>query len=274
MEDAALEPLAPGELIVIGSEQLRVCIAPAAGGRIAQIEYLGVPWLCAHAAENAAAIAWGCYPMVPWAGRLRDGRYLFQGELHQVTPDLGPHAIHGLGYRRAWTVHATDAHELQLSLHLPEDAAWPFGGHVRQSLVVSGAQMRLKLACTAGERAMPFPALGWHPWFRKPERLDFAPSHHLPRDATGIALEPVPGEPPAPWDDCFINSQPVVLQRAGQILRLVSDCSYWVVFDERPHATCVEPQTAAPDAFNRASARVLPAGATVEAWFELQWRAV
>jgi aldose 1-epimerase len=29
-----------------------------------------------------------------------------------------------------------------------------------------------------------------------------------------------------------------------------SACNYWVVYDMPPHATCVEPQTATPDAFN------------------------
>jgi aldose 1-epimerase len=31
-----------------------------------------------------------------------------------------------------------------------------------------------------------------------------------------------------------------------------SDCDYWVVFDMPAHATCVEPQSATPDAFNLA----------------------
>ena len=31
---------------------------------------------------------------------------------------------------------------------------------------------------------------------------------------------------------------------------MTSACTHWVVFDERPYATCVEPQTGPPDAFN------------------------
>ena len=64
--------------------------------------------------------------------------------------------------------------------------------------------------------------------------------------------------PPGPWDDCFINHEPVTLQRAGQQLRLSSDCTHWVVYDATSFATCVEPQSGPADAFNLEPAVVLP----------------
>ena len=112
---------------------------------------------------------------------------------------------------------------------------------------------------------------GLHPWFIKPERLEFQPVGHYPRDAAGIATPPSAGVPAPPWDDCFINTQPAVLWRAGQRLRLESDCNHWVVFDERAHATCVEPQTGPPDVFNLRPGERLEAGSSVRAWFTLQW---
>jgi aldose 1-epimerase len=64
----------------------------------------------------------------------------------------------------------------------------------------------------------------------------------------------------------------VILHRCGQALSLTSSCDHWVVFDERAHATCVEPQSGPPDAFNLDPAARLAPGESVEGWFELQWR--
>src|SRR5262245_23842174 len=96
--DAAQRPLAPGETFGIGNEKIAVRIAPDAGGRIAQLNYEnGANWLCGYDKDHAAAIAWGSYPMVPWAGRIRRGRFRFDDREYQLPPNLGAHAIHGVG---------------------------------------------------------------------------------------------------------------------------------------------------------------------------------
>lgn len=268
--DPALRPLAPGGLITIGSDALAAYIAPAAGGRIAQLLCDGVPWLYSHEQEQAA-IAWGCYPMLPWAGRIRHGRFPFEGRDWRLPASLGAHAIHGVGFVMPWQVEAHSSARIEMSLQLPCDETWPFGGRARQRISARGRVLRLELLITAGDVAMPRPVLGWHPWFVKPEQLDFAPTGFYPRDAEGIATLPPVAPPPGPWDDCFLNTLPIVLHRAGQALRLTSGCDHWVVFDERAQATCVEPQSGPPDAFNLHPAARLAPGDSVAAWFELEW---
>lgn len=267
-QDDALRPFAPGPLIAIASDRLTVHLAPDAGGRIAQIACDGEPWLVGHH-EVPAMIGWGSYPMAPWAGRLRRGRFGFGGREYWLPPNLGAHAIHGVAFALPWRVdrHAQDC--VEMSLPLPEDARWPFGGLCRQRIEVQGARLAMTLSVTAGARAMPV-VLGWHPWFRKPERVEFAPREAYPRDAEGIAVHPLIEPPPGPWDDCFVNEAPIVLHRAGQALRLASDCRHWVVYDGAPHASCFEPQSGPPDAFNLEPAP-LAAGATRSAWFRLEW---
>jgi aldose 1-epimerase len=270
-QDAALRLLGPGELIGIGNEQLAIRIAPSAGGRIAQMCCEGVDWLCDWNEDNAAAIGWGSYPMVPWAGRIRRGRFRFDGRDIQLPLTLGAHAIHGTGFMQHWQVAKHCPTQVELSLQLPRDARWPFGGTVHQRVSVAGRTLRMELSLTAAELAMPRPVLGWHPWFRKPERLDFNPASHYPRDAEGIATLPLAAVPPGPWDDCFINERAVILYRARQALRLSSDCDHWTVFDERAHATCMEPHSGPPDAFNLDPRPRLEPGESVAAWFLLEW---
>lgn len=266
----ALSPLAPGSLIRIAHGALAVDIAPSAGGRVAQITFDRIAWLVGHSHEHQSMIAWGSYPMLPWAGRIRHGRFHFRGRDYQLALNFGHHAIHGVAFGTPWQVDEHSSTHVDLSLQLPEDEHWPFGGTARQRMEVSENRLRMTLTLTAGEHAMPA-TIGWHPWFLKPDRFDFEPSGFYPRDAEGITSLPLAQPPSGPWDDCFINDKPVLMRRLGQTLRLTSDCNHWVIYDETDHATCVEPQTGPPDAFNLAPASWLSPGSSISAWFVLEW---
>ncbi len=267
--DGALAPLAAGSCLDIECGALRVSVAPSAGGRIAQIVYADDAQLVGPDDGHPQTIAWGCYPMLPWAGRVRNGRFRFDGREHRLAPNLGPHAIHGVGFALPWQVELHTGDCIVLALQLPRDARWPFGGVARQTLRVTPRCLRMTLALDAQEHAMPA-VIGWHPWFRKPDRLDFAPTAMYPRDAAGLTVLP-PGPPTTPpWDDCFLGVDGAALHRGGRRLALASDCDHWVVFDERDDATCVEPQSGPPDAFNFALPR-LAAGERISRWFEMRW---
>ncbi len=267
----ATAPMAPGPLLTIAANGLEVDIAAAAGGRIAQIRCDGVEQLVGHGEHGAdSALAWGSYPMVPWAGRIRRGRFRFEGRDYELPVNLGAHAIHGVGFLMPWQVLEQGPDHAWLELAMPVDHRWPFGGIAAQRFEISGRSLRLVLSVTAVGHAMPV-SLGWHPWFRKPERMEFDPEAMYPRDEDGIAVLPPGPVPPGPWDDCFVNAREVVLHRAGQRVRVASECRDWVVYDQPAHATCVEPQTAPPDAFNLQPGQMLRPGETLTARCSLRW---
>lgn len=270
--DDALAPLPAGETFTLRHGAVEVELAPDAGGRIAQIRFAGTDWLVGPGDGSHATIAWGCYPMVPWAGRVRGGRFGFGGRHYRLPVNMAPHAIHGLGFSRPWQVESRDPFGATLALRLPRDEHWPFGGLARQRVTLAEASVHLELSVEAGACSMPA-VLGWHPWFRKPDTLHFSPRAVYPRDADGIATTPTAPPPPGPWDDCFVGVGTVVLERAGQRLGLASDASHWVVYDGAAHATCVEPQTGPPDAFN-IEPRVLEPGERLALSFELAWAAI
>lgn len=269
--DVAQRALAPGALLRLDNAALSVEIAPEAGGRLAQVRHRGTPWLVGHDEDNAAAIAWGCYPMLPWAGRIRHGAFRFDGHPYRLPATLEGHAIHGVGFMRPWRVEAHDAARCRLSLALPEDGHWPFGGTAVQDIELQDRTLLLTLSLQA-QRPMPMPVLGWHPWFLKPQRLAFDPEAMYPRDPEGIATLPLVPPVPPPWDDCFVNTAPVHVHGASGELVLDSDSRDWVVYDQRPHATCVEPQSGPPDAFNLHPEARLLAGQSVRTWFRWHWR--
>jgi aldose 1-epimerase len=98
--------------------------------------------------------------------------------------------------------------------------------------------------------------------------LDFQPQAMYRRDDDYIAVDELVPVPEGPWDDCFVNAEPVGLTIDGIGLGLTSDCRDWVVYDMPAHATCIEPQSAPPDAFNLRPNRLEP-GEALARWFDI-----
>ena len=113
---------------------------PDNGGRVAQITADGVALLVGRTDGPGPGrrVAWGSYPMVPWAGRIRRGRFRFDGVEHELPINFGGHAIHGVGFELPWTVTRHDAERIELELALPSDRRWPFGGTAHQTIRVDG----------------------------------------------------------------------------------------------------------------------------------------
>ena len=254
--------------IELAASKAAVRLDPGSGGRVASLELDGVELLAPRHGDDW--LTWGCYPMVPWAGRVRDGRFEFDGQEYQLELDLPPHAIHGVGYRGEWKATGPGA------LHLDLEGLWPFGGWVEQRVDLTGQSLALSMSMRATRR-MPI-IVGWHPCFRRQlsrggqAELSFNGGYMWQRDDVGIPTgERVP-IPPSPWDDCFggVAEPPVVRWPGFGSIWLESNMTSWVVYDERPDLVCVEPQSDAPDAFNR-EPKILEAGETLDVWMRISW---
>jgi aldose 1-epimerase len=254
------------EHIALTSGPVNAEISPADGGRIAQLTIDETPLLIDHT-PGAEVTGWGSYAMVPWAGRIRRGRFVFDGVEYQLPINFGDHAIHGVGFSRPWTVEAHDDRHASLLLDMPTDGDWPFGGVATQQITVDDDGITMVLTVTATDAAFPV-SFGWHPWFRKPSSMKFHPTAMYRRDDDHITVDELVPVSAGPWDDCFENTEPVLVTIDGVGLELTSNNDIWVVFDEREHATCIEPQTGPPDAFNIAPSRVEP-GDSVSSWYRI-----
>jgi len=257
--DTATVPDA-SELVLLTGGDVSVVVAPTAGGRIGQITVADQPLLVDMPTVDAHPIGWGSFPMAPWAGRISAGRFAFDGVEHQlqlnhVDGDGAPgrsHSIHGTVFTRPWSVVDQSATAITMSCPLAGALDWPFGGMAHHRVEVEADQVTCELWIDTDDGRFPA-ELGWHPWFRKPDRLEFAPTAMYERDAFGIATGELVDPSDGPWDDCFLNSQPVALHYDRPNVpevTVTSDCDHWVVFDHPSDATCVEPQSGPPDAFN------------------------
>lgn len=242
----------------------RLAVDPAAGGRVAALTVGGTELLVAGTAADPPTM-WGMFPMVPWAGRVRHGRFTFAGRTHQLPVNAPPHALHGTTFDRPWEVEADGSLVIDLGPH------WPFPGHARQRFDLHPTGLTGTIEVHADRHAMPAQA-GWHPWFRRPVRLLFAARSQYELDAEGIPTGRLVPPTPGPWDDCFTDllGPPQLAWPDGPTVVVTSTCTHWVVFDRLDHGLCLEPQTGPPDGLTLAP-RVVEPGAPLVASVTLRW---
>ncbi|MGK5730564.1 aldose 1-epimerase [Streptomyces sp. URMC 124] len=207
---------------------------------------------------------YGCFPMVPWCGRIELGQFRNGGERHQMPVNHPPHAIHGTGRDTAWRTARADASSAAFTYDLA--APWPYPGRVTQLVELAPDAVTLTMGVEAASDSFPAQA-GWHPWFLRnlgageDVRLDFTPGwqeergdDHIP---TGRRIDPLPG----PWDDCFgmPDGVDVTLTWPGALeLKVASRAEWVVVYDEQEAAVCVEPQSGPPNGLNTLPRLVTP----------------
>lgn len=168
-------------MIRLESGELVCEIEPALGGCIAGLWLDGVPVLRSTREPLASARQAGSYPLVPFSNRVARATLQWQGTSHPLVSNNAPepHAIHGVGWQRPWSVLDSDDSFAMLAYEHRADAAWPFAFDSSQTLRLRGNTLELTLALT-NQSHQPAPAgLGWHPYFIK------RPGSRITFEATG-----------------------------------------------------------------------------------------
>jgi len=144
------------ETVELSAGSARAVIAPAVGGSIAAFECGGQSILRptpAKALAGGAVRDFACFPLIPFSNRIADATLHWAGREYGLTRyvDADPHAIHGNGWQRPWSVTRREAS--RLAIELEHDATgvrareWPFPYRARQrfDLVVDASAVRLEL---------------------------------------------------------------------------------------------------------------------------------
>ena len=282
----------PDGIVELAAGPARARLAPLLGGRITAL--MLTPGgsasprdVLVRFPEDTAScdlLQWpkgGLYPLIPYGNRVRDGRLLFQGLEHALSPhpDAAPHTLHGHAHRKAWRLSRRDVASARMELDHDGTGEWPWRFGVRQDVTLSPGALVLALRLhNADDRPMPA-GIGLHPYFL-----------HHPEDRIGFrthtAWSTMPDSlagPPVPTTTSFDPPRP--LPRGKQTLYLSgSDGSYSVfsqdnivlrlqadrVFDHlvihRPASAtflCIEPCSHSPDGFNMSERGISGAGRIV-----------
>ncbi len=213
---------------------------PPQGGRIVSIVAFGGERLVSEVPRPSSCVR----PDDPMAGRIKHGKFTFDGVDYEMPINHPPHAMHGTAYTSEWT---TGPDTMRLELGEP----WPFGGHVIHHASVDGATARFRLEVHAGDRPMPAMA-GWHPWYRKPVELTFTAAQMYERD--GRHPDRAPRRSPTWTVGRHVHRSRRAPRAAVAGRRRAHDHVELRPLRDlhaaRSRAVCVEPQTGPPDGFN------------------------
>jgi aldose 1-epimerase len=291
----------PTTALTLSAGEAIVEIVPDVGGAIASFRWRDADVLRRTPPEARAARdvrRHACYPLVPYSNRIAGAALRHAGRDHALARNFGdsPHAIHGVGWQRAWTTLAADAATARIALD--HDArgegapAWPWPFRATQAFALRadarGATLSVRLAIeNAGDEAFPF-GLGWHPFFPKPVGTTLAfdapwvwinDATQLPRERVAVperwrfpTLRPLDD---ATLDNVFepsTGTATIAWPGAGLAVTIDADSAQdrrIVYVPENRDFLAFEPATHMTDAFNRAArgqadtgARRLPPGAS------------
>lgn len=145
---------------------------PAVGGSIARFDVVGPdgrqPLLRGNDDDYADVLASGCFPLVPFANRIRGGRFDCDGRTIVLEPNSpgDPSPMHGQGWRASWEVVRQDEASVEL-VYRHAAGAWPWSYEATQRIALSPDALTVELRCrntTLADGAMPC-GLGLHPYY-------------------------------------------------------------------------------------------------------------
>ncbi|MDF3942309.1 aldose 1-epimerase [Achromobacter denitrificans] len=281
------ETLDASARVTIASGAHQAEFAPAGGGRLTRLSTGGHDWIVPLTDTHWPAAKWpraGSYPLAPYANRIRDGVFTFNGARH-VLPSLSgrPHAIHGASLYQAWRVRDQAEDCVDLVLDQPAGMLgwpWPFECVQRYRLDARGLRVALAIV-NLGDTPMPF-GLGLHPYFTA-QRVTLHARRLWPADADGLPTGSQVGHVrelrrSAEGCDTYLSQwegRATLHWPDGHELALHADPAFaHLVVYTAPGSDflCVEPVTNVADAFNLAAAgdtrtgmRVLEPGARFSA---------
>ncbi len=161
---------------------LQCDLKPELGGCIAGLWFSGIPVLRSTPAHDLHSVRQaGSYPLVPFSNRIGQATLQWQGTDHPLVNNWPPypHAIHGVGWERPWTVLESNDTFALLSYEHKADTSWPFDFDCSQAFKLEAHALELSLSITNQSAAAVPVGLGWHPFFIK------RPDSHVQFDATG-----------------------------------------------------------------------------------------
>lgn len=262
-------------MIALTAGDWRATLAPEQGGAVLSLDWRGRPVFRSTPEGATDILETACFPLVPYANRIADGRFVFEGrEVRLQTLDrFAPHALHGDGWLLPWTVESQTTNRVEMTLEWSPKAdadaqGWPWPWRASQTVELSDQGLTITLSVTNfGDAVMPA-GLGLHPYFHRhadsrltlsaegvwitdvreiPERL--APPTEIADWSNGLTLADAPFV-----DHAYVGwTGEAMVDGGGRrvTLRAVTPARWTQIYAPADgDFFCVEPVTHRPDAHN------------------------
>jgi aldose 1-epimerase len=212
--------------------------------------------------------AMGCFPLVPYCNRIGHRRFNWAGQAYELAANFGdhPHAIHGVGWQRKWSVEEVSDASITLSLHHDANGAaalsWPFAFSALLTYRLTGDGLTIQIE-VSNLHGSPAPmGVGAHPYFPRAPNQTIAfqaggvwlNRDALPRTHASIAAawdhtngRAMDGEP---LDNCFTGWNGEAMLPGPRIQADAIFGNLQVFTPAGADFFCVEPVSHVPDAIN------------------------
>lgn len=259
-------------------------LAPDKGGSIATLRWQAMDVLCRAAPQNASRMA--CFPLLPYANRISEGRFAWLGAIHKLRLNFNDPrwSLHGLGWQRPWDVADEALGAVRLTLDHAPDEDWPWAFHAEQLFLLDAAGLTVHLSLTNhAVQAVPV-GLGFHPYFPRTDvtRLQTTVAASWGADEAVMPTQRLPANAFGDWADgapvagsCLIDNafdgwtgRALIDQGAYRLALTSPEARFFHLYipPQYPYF-CAEPVTQLPNAINRPDMppmEVLAPGATAE----------
>ncbi|MEP6786550.1 MAG: aldose 1-epimerase [Sphingomonadales bacterium] len=258
-------------------------VAPAVGGALLSLTVGGVPVLRPTSHNTTNVLDTACFPLVPFANRIDEGRFVFRGieVILPEDPSASPHAHHGHGWRRSWAVDRTADHCADLSL-VHERDEWPWRYRATQNITATAEGVIVTLTLYNLDDA-PMPAgLGLHPFFpRAPDsQIALDARERLLTDERDIPTTRVPFVPGDYAVSGLEEADNLMLGGQGNVrvsgdvgitrINAIGAIGFHLYVPSGQPFFCVEPVTHAPNSFRSERPKeVLTPGAAASLQMEI-----
>ncbi len=266
-------------------------IDPDLGGAMRRFVHKGID-VMRRTPENAIdALQTTCFPLVPFANRIRNGQFVFEGHKVKMAPNLGdhPHTLHGQGWRARWQVTEHSTNRAVLSYH-HAPGEWPWAYEAQLAYELRDAGLRVYLSCRNLSSSRMPAGLGFHPYFNRHDdsRLKatvdgvwISDDQTLPRNWHAGVLKKDWTHGDALAHEAIIDNAYTGFHgraeiydsdRLTHVMRASPDCHWLHIFvpPGEPYF-CVEPVNHMPDPFNQPNSglKILKPGEVAVAWMDI-----
>jgi aldose 1-epimerase len=260
--------------MVLRNGDTLVTVDAAHGGAIREFNWRGRAVLRPAASpEDTDPFSLANFPLVPYANRIAQGRFTFDGREVQLRRnwDRDPHPLHGQGWRAAWTIEQASATRAVLVFCGGGDE-WPWHYRAVQDITVLADGLQITLSVENQSQGNMPAMLGLHPYFPQPATatIQARTGTVWQSDAQALPVDEV--RTPLEWsfdtprratqvrlDHCFDHWDGTATVRwPDRVVKMIATGAraLHVYTPAGKDFFCLEPQTAAAGALNRATGAV------------------
>ena len=164
--------------------------------------------------------------LFPFASRIKEGKYIFEGNDYQFGTNDGNNALHGLVYNKKFELFEPEEHKDNCSATFNyyeknESKGFPFTYFLSVTYILFEDRLKVRVTVkNTDTKSFPF-TLGWHPYFNstdlKNSYLSFNSDQKVEFDKSLITKKVIEQKSPEIFkieeqqlDDCFILKDDIV----------------------------------------------------------------